>query len=85
MWHRFLTSGGFSFPSEKDALMAMLYPAKRIPEEVISLAGSRTVQMTSSFHASRVRIGSRVHPGNKNIVVSASGEVPVHRRWRSCA
>ena len=54
--------------------MAMLYPAKRIPEEVISLAGSRTVQMTSSFHAPRVRMGYRVDPDNKNIVVSASGE-----------
>ena len=69
-------------PIGKDALMAMLYPEKRIPEElpsassrrVKSLARGRTVNVSCSYHAPGVRMGYRVDPGNKTMVVSVTGQ-----------
>ena len=61
-------------PIGKDALMAMLYPRKRLPEEVISLSGGRIVHMTCTFQAPRVRMGYRVDRGNKTMVVSVTGQ-----------
>ena len=61
-------------PIGKDAMMAMLYPEKRIPKEVKSLARDRAVIVSCSYHAPRVRMGYRVDPGNKTMVVSVTGQ-----------
>ena len=61
-------------PIGKDALMAMLYSGKQIPEEVILLSGGRMVHMTCDFQAPRVRIGHRVDRGNKTMVVGVTGQ-----------
>ena len=61
-------------PIGKDALFAMLYSGKRIPEEAILLSGGRMVHMTCAFQAPRVRMGYRVDRGKKTMVVSVTGQ-----------
>ena len=82
---------GALLPLGKDALIAMVYPKKRIPDEVVSLAGARTVLVTNSIHAPQVRMGYRVDPDKKSMVVSVKGQFTyaidgnvVHRECGDC-
>ena len=73
-------------PSGKNPLFKMLYADAVVPKAVIDRAGSREIVQTCKFHPPTVRMGDRVDPGKKTIVVSVRGQfeyavdgVEIHR------
>ena len=61
-------------PIGKDPLFKILYSDADVPKAVLDRAGGREIVQTCKFRPPRVRMGDRVDPGKKTIVVSVKGQ-----------